>query len=198
MKKVALTGNIASGKTTTLKFIKQLGFPTISSDEIYHKLLKKDKILRQQLVARFGTSIINSDGSINTIFLRKLLQINPKEINFIEKLSHPKILKEIKFFLQKNAKQKKELVVVDIPLLFEKNLQSMFDYVITVYCSKSTQKKRLKQRNLDYDDIRFLFSRQLPVETKLKRSDYTIYNDKITFKQLKTEIKNICNKILNS
>ena len=97
MKKVALTGNIASGKTTTLKLIKRLGFSTISSDEIYHHLLKKDKILKQQLINHFGSAIINPNGEINTIFLRNLLQINPDEINFIEKLSHPKILKEIKF-----------------------------------------------------------------------------------------------------
>lgn len=197
MKKVALTGNIASGKTISLKIIKKLGFPTISSDEIYHHLLKTDKHLRQKLSDHFGTAIINSNGNINTIFLRKLLTINPDEINFIEKLSHPKILREIKIFLQKNLKQKKDLVVVDIPLLFEKKLQSMFDFVITIYCSKSTQKKRLRHREFDDDDIKFMFSRQLPVKIKLKQSDFTIRNDKISIKQLEQEIKKILKKILH-
>lgn len=193
MKKVALTGNVAAGKTTALNFIKKLGYPVLSSDEVYHQLLKKDAELRNKLSSHFGCSIINGKG-INTILLRKILQINPKEIEFVEQVSHPKIIKEIRLFLKKN--ENKQLVVVDVPLLFEKKLDSMFDFIITVYCSSMVQRKRLKMRHWNDDDMKFIFSNQLPVKTKIKKSDFVIKNDDISLSELKEKIKIIIEKIL--
>ncbi len=195
MIKIAITGNIAGGKTTALNIAKKLGYPTIDCDKIYHELLKKNKKLKNLLVKEFGNCIIDEQGKVNTILLRKLLNIQPKKLKLLENITHPLVLKEVWGLIKKYERQKKNIVFVDVPLLFEKNLQSKFDYVVTIYCSQRVQKKRIEDRGISLNDISFLLANQLPVEKKVKLSDYSIKNDNISQSQLKRKLTEIIDNI---
>jgi len=191
MKLVGITGSIATGKTTLLKIFSKLGYPTISADEVYHKLLKKNKKLQKKLINTFGYEIIDENKNISTKKISKVLTKSAKNLKLLEKITHPFVLKEVFNKVKYFKKMKYKICVVDIPLLFEKKLKDKFDYVITVYCSKKIQNERLKKRNIDQKLLRLLLSRQIDIKQKIKMSDFIIKNNNLKMSQLTKEVLKI-------
>ncbi len=194
MKLIGLTGHIATGKTTVLNIFKKLGYPTISCDDVYHYLLKTDNTLKNKLVANFGKEILEGD-EISTKKLASIATSSKKNLMLLEKITHPIILKYVFRQIKELKKSQPAIIVVDVPLLFEKKLHKKFDYVIAVACSKKTQTKRLKKRKVDKKVLKILLSRQLPLSKKIKLSDFTIHNNNLPKKQLEEEVKKIINTI---
>ncbi len=192
MKLIGLTGSIASGKTTVLKIFKSLGYPTISCDELYHKLLKTDSYLQQKLVKTFGKGILDKNR-ISTLKLAKIICDNRENLRKLEEITHPVILKKVFDEVRRFKNNKYKFCVIDIPLLFEKKLEKKFDYIITVYCSKTTQFERLKERNMDVNLLRVLFSRQKGIKEKIQNSDFVINNDNVSKKELRKQVERIIN-----
>lgn len=185
LKLIGLTGGIATGKTTVLKIFSKLGIFTISCDDVYHKLLREDKKLKERLIKVFGNSIVEK-GKISKKKLYKVLLASNKNLCVLEKITHPIILKEV-FNRIKRATNKK-ICVVDVPLLFERKLQNRFDSVVTVYCSKKTQLERLKKRKFNRKLVNVLIARQLDLKEKIRLSDFVIYNNDVSKKTLKQQI----------
>lgn len=196
MKLIGLTGHIATGKTTVLKIFKNLGYPTISCDEVYHKMLKTNKKLKKQLVNVFGENILYK-GEISRKKLANIINSFKDKLRILENITHPFILDEI-FKKIKQLKQKKyKFCIVDVPLLFEKKLQNKFDYIIVVYCSKKRQIERLKKRKVNNNLLKMFLSFQIPLKEKVKMADFVINNNYDTKQYLKKEVKKIL-KNLNS
>jgi len=192
MKLVALTGNIASGKTTVLKIFASLGYPTICCDDVYHNLLKTDKTLKNKIVKTFGKNILDKN-KISTKKLAEVLCNNKKNLYKLEKIVHPVILKKVFDEIKKLRNKGCKLCVVDVPLLFEKKLESKFDYVITVYCSKQNQIQRLKKRNINKNLLNLLFNRQKCIKEKIHKSDFVINNSDISKEELRKQVIKIIN-----
>ncbi len=195
MKLIGITGHIATGKTTVINIFQKLKYPTISCDEVYHNLLKSDKNLQKKLVSVFGKEILERN-KISTKKLAEIVSKSKKNLFLLEKITHPVILKHVFNEIKKLKKECPKLIVVDVPLLFEKKLQNKFDYIITVACSKKTQIERLKKRKIGTKVLKVLFSRQLPLRKKIKFSDFVINNDKISKKILKKKIKKLIQHLL--
>ncbi len=192
MKLVALTGNIASGKTTVLKIFASLGYPTICCDDVYHNLLKTDETLKNKIVKTFGKNILDKN-KISTKKLAEVLCDNKKNLYKLEKIVHPVILKKVFDKIKKLRNKGCKLCVVDVPLLFEKKLESKFDYVITVYCSKQNQIQRLKKRNINKNLLNLLFNRQKCVKEKIQKSDFVINNNDVSKEELRKQVIKIIN-----
>lgn len=191
---IAITGSIASGKTTVLGIFKKLGYPTISCDEIYHQLLSCDKILRNKLIKTFGEQILDETGNISTKKLSEIVCQSMKNLYLLEKISHPYILKEVFKQLKKFSSESK-LCVVDVPLLFEVKLDKKFDYIITVYCDKKTQMQRLKKRKVNKKLLKLLLRRQMPIKKKIYLSDFVIKNCNISKRELEKKVLQIISQI---
>jgi len=191
MKIIGLTGSIASGKTTLLKIFSKLGYPTISADEVYHTLLKRNKKLQKKLIDAFGYEIIDKNKNISTKKIAKALTKSEKNLELLEKITHPFILKEIFNKVKYFKKMKYKICVVDIPLLFEKKLQDKFDYIITVYCSKKIQNEHLKKRNVNKKLLKLLLARQMSIKQKIKMSNFVINNNNLKMSQLTKEVLKI-------
>jgi len=145
--KIALTGGIACGKSTVSQIFKKLGMPIIDLDVIAREVVIPDTKGLDELVSLFGKAILNSDKSLNREALRQQLFGNSDNQKLIEEILHPKILEKMQMDIQKLNTQ---LVVVEVPLLVEQNLSSLFDRAIVVDCSKQNQLKRLlKRKNMD-------------------------------------------------
>lgn len=145
--KIALTGGIACGKSTVSQIFKKLGMPVIDLDVIAREVVIPDTKGLDELVSLFGKAILNSDKSLNREALRQQLFGNSDNQKLIEEILHPKILEKMQMDIQKLNTQ---LVVVEVPLLVEQNLSSLFDRAIVVDCSKQNQLKRLlKRKNMD-------------------------------------------------
>ena len=183
MIKFGLTGSISSGKTTASKIISKKRGPLFSADKVVRKLYTKTqfrKIIAKKLKFKLSSKF-KKDIRLSVIKERKNLVK-------LEKLIHPIVRKEMIIFLNKN--RDKEFLFFEIPLLIENKLQNYFDKIIFV---KSSKKLRLKRYKLDGGDgklFKFLDSKQIKAEKKMKLCDHVVVNNKSLF-ILKKNLLNI-------
>lgn len=174
MIKVALTGNIASGKSSVKKIIETSGFEVLDTDEIGHALLTKNN---SELIEAFGIEkVFDDDGNFDRKKLGELVFNSPEKLKLLNSIIHPQIKKEIRKYFE----QKKDcsFVFVEIPLLFEAGMENLFDKIIIVYAEDAIRVKRLIDRNgytEDYAKKRMLS--QIPQEEKFALVDYIIDNN---------------------
>lgn len=190
MKIIGLTGGISTGKTTVLKIFSKLGIFTVSCDDVYHKLLKKDKILKEKLTKIFGKNIVEN-GRISRRRLYEVVLASTKNLYLLEKITHPIILKKV--FDKVKKLKKEEVCVIDVPLLFEKKLQNKFDFVVVVYCSRKTQLERIRKRKFNKKLLNLLISNQMDLKEKIKLADFIIYNEDVSKKVLRKQIIRLLN-----
>ncbi|MDD5688181.1 MAG: dephospho-CoA kinase [Elusimicrobia bacterium] len=172
---IGLTGGIASGKTLVLNYFKKLGIKTISCDDIAKKVYYYTDV-QVKIKKLFGT--LNRKEIANIIFS------NSRKRRQLEKIMHPKILKELNF--QSSIFNLQSSIVVDVPLLYEAKIQNMFDKIIVVYCKKSQQIERLSKRdNISKKESLRRVNSQIVLIEKAKMADYIIDNSKEMLKTKK-------------
>lgn len=172
MRKIALTGNIASGKSAVQNFLQELGFKVLDTDVVGHFLLKDNS----EVISTFADYDICENGEISRT---KLAQVVFNDKNLLEKLNsilHPLIKNEILKFFKENSDEEK--VFVAIPLLFEAKMENLFDEVVFVYANDKLRLQRLIQRNgFDEKYAQQRIDSQMPQEEKLKKVDIVINNE---------------------
>ena len=170
MIKIGLTGSVGMGKTTTAKVFEKLGCDVWDADETVHKLYSKGGKAVVEVAKLFPSSV--EDGSISRSRLKALLKNEPKNLKKLEEIVHPLILEDRQNF-QKHTTS--DVVVFDIPLLFETGADKEMDKTVCVFTSTKKQMERLKNRNKGYDDYyKQLISKQMPSNEKCDRADYVI------------------------
>lgn len=172
MIKVAITGNIASGKTVAEDFIKQF-YPVMDTDKIAHVLLEKNQDIIKKTFSEFD---ITENNKISRQKLAKIVFSDTTQKEKLEKILHPLIKNEIiRFFDEyKNSK----MVFVSVPLLFEANFENLFDKIIFIYANDSLRLERLiKRNNLTISEAQKRLNSQISQEEKLKKCDYIIKNE---------------------
>ncbi|MGM0508768.1 MAG: dephospho-CoA kinase [Fusobacteriota bacterium] len=195
---LGLTGGIATGKSTVTKMIDEnYDVKIIDVDMIAKNITQKYEII-QKIKNDFGDRIINKkNGNINRKKLRKIVFSDEKKLQNLNNITHPAILDEVRNKIKK-YKELKELIIVDMPLLFEVDFQSEVDKVLLVSCSKENQLKRLEKRDgISKKLAKNMIESQMSLEKKKKKSDYIINNNG-TFEELFFEIKLIMEKIKNN
>lgn len=172
---VGITGGIASGKSTALKFIKNKKIPTHDSDEVVNLLYKKPPkdFLLYLKKNNFSDSIKNN--KINKKIIKEKIIKKPPKLKKLEKFIHKIVAKERSLFLKNNKKKGKKIVVLDIPLLYEKKLDKICNKVIFIYCPIQKRKERaLKRKNMTPKMLNNLLKLQLPDSFKKKKAHFII------------------------
>ena len=170
MIKIGLTGSVGMGKTTTAKVFEKLGCDVWDADETVHKLYSKGGKAVVEVAKLFPSSV--EDGSISRSRLKALLKNEPKNLKELEEIVHPLILEDRQNFQKYTTS---DVVVFDIPLLFETGADKEMDKTVCVFTSTKKQMERLKNRNKGYDDYyRELMSKQMPSNEKCDLADYVI------------------------
>lgn len=141
---IALTGGIASGKTTVANFFAKLGVPIIDADVIAHQLTEKNKSAYHQIIAHFGNTILNHDDTINRKKLQELIFDNPSEKTWLENVLHPLIRAEIKKQLFSITDP---YCICVIPLLAETKKMGFVDRVLVIKTSEAMQLERAVNRD---------------------------------------------------
>ena len=173
MIKVAIVGNIASGKSEVEKILSIRGYKVADCDKIAHTLLENNI----QVINAFKNYDILESGKIAREKLGKLVFSHPELKKELENIIHPQVQDAIKKFFENNKTEK--ITFVAVPLLFEVGLENLFDKIIFVYANDKIRLKRLIERNNyseEYAKIRL--NSQLPQEEKISKSDFVIYNEK--------------------
>ncbi len=194
MLKVAIVGNIASGKSQVEKIISNLGYPVADTDKINNKLLTEDLFIKEEIKKNFGENICDEKGNISKSQLGKIIFDNKEAKNKLESILHPKIFEKINDFFreQKNS----ILAFVSIPLLFETKREKEFDKIIFISCDEETRLQRLmKRNNFTKDEALKRMSSQGNEKEKIKKSDFVIYNNS-DLNKLEEDVKTVINELI--
>ena len=184
--KIAITGNIASGKSQVENILRDLGYYVYDSDKIAHAVL-------DSITDFYGYDVF-TEGKIDRKKLGQLVFSNPDLRQKLEKLTHPKVKREILDLFEKHKDDK--FIFVSVPLLFEAGFDNIFDKIILVYVDKDIQLKRLMQRNnLSEYEAMLRISAQDEQAEKVKHADFVIENN-TSIDDLNEQIKKIVAKLL--
>jgi len=187
---VALTGGIASGKSTATIILSLFGFRFIDADKIAHQIIETQ---HQEIINIFGDGYI-IDGKVNRKALGKIIFSNREKKEELEALMHPLIYKEILRQSKQQDKHQKPYLI-DIPLFFEKGNYPIAESVV-VYTPKSKQIQRLMKRdNISKEEAIQKIESQMPIEDKRDNATYVI-NNSGNLKLLEKECEKVKESIL--
>jgi dephospho-CoA kinase len=179
MLKVAITGGAGSGKSVICAEFEKLGVRTISLDKIAREVVQPQTRCRLQIVDYFGKTILKADNSIDRRRLREFIIADPDARIILQKITHPAILQNMKKRMKAlETAFPEEIVVVEVPLLFECGLQDLFDATIVVSAPAHQRIDRLMRRDRVSDEsAEALVNMQDCTEPKEKRADFAIENN---------------------
>ncbi|MDA0708054.1 MAG: dephospho-CoA kinase [Proteobacteria bacterium] len=193
MKIIGLTGSIGMGKTETAKMFAEQHIPVFDSDEIVHKLLGSDGDAVESVAKEFQETKIKTH--IDRKKLGDIVFGNEKALNKLEKILHPLVAKMREDFVKQASEKGADMVVLDIPLLFEKDYDQECDYTVVVTAPYEVQKERVLSRK-DMTEGKFLhiLKQQIPDSEKRRRADFIIQTD-LGFDHAKNQVKEIIETI---
>ena len=191
MKKIAICGNIASGKTTVQKFLEEKGYKVLDTDDVSHKLLT---VKNKELFDTFKSYDVFENGEFSRYKVGQLIFSDSIARQKISSIMHPQIADEIKKFFEANKSEK--LVFVGIPLLFEAGMEYLFDKIIFVYAEDDIRLERLlKRNNYTLEHAKARMDSQTSQIAKLNKCDFIIKNNS-DIESLKFSIDNLLREIL--
>jgi dephospho-CoA kinase len=175
---VALTGNIASGKSEVARMLADLGATVIDSDELAREVVQPGSPGLTAIVKRWGTEMLQPDGTLDRAALRTIVFNYPAEREALNEIVHPEVRRR-RDELTAEAKARGDAVLVAvIPLLFETGLEREFDRVILVDAPDDVREARLLKRNsLGVDEARRMMAAQMPARIKRQKSHVVIENN---------------------
>lgn len=184
-KVIGLTGGIASGKSTVSELLSVFGFKVVDADKAAREAVKKGSKGLAQVREVFGDEAIDENGEMNRRYMGDLVFNHPEKRLELNAIIHPIVRDIMEEEKQEYLKQGYN-VIMDIPLLFENELENTVDEVWVVYTSESIQMDRLMQRNnLSLEDAKGRVYSQISIDKKSRMADHVIDNlgDKLELKQ---------------
>ncbi|WP_340022480.1 dephospho-CoA kinase [Paenibacillus sp. FSL K6-1096] len=175
---IGLTGGIASGKSTVSALFVREGAALVDADVIAREVMLPGHPVLAAAVQAFGDRILRPDGSLDRAALGDIVFRDPEALQTLNSLTHPAIRREIRERM--NALEQEDpqrLVIVDIPLLYESELDTLFEQVIVVYVPRRVQLARLMERSgMTLEQAEGRVAAQMDIELKRRRATYVIDN----------------------
>lgn len=169
---VAITGGIAAGKSEALAAFRRRGAETASSDDIVHSLYRNDEELKEQLRARWGGRVFTADGEVDRAAVGRIVFADRAELDWLEQQLHPRTGEVYRTWIAalRALDDPPDLVVVEVPLLYETGGERRFDKVVVITAPADLRESR---RGAFADRE----ARLVPEEEKLRRADFAFVND---------------------
>jgi len=196
MRRVALTGGIATGKSYVLQLFRAQGVPCLDADELSHGVTAAGTEATAAIAARFGQSVLDASGAVDRHKLGPLVFADTAARRDLEAIVHPAVYRAIAAGMRAfEMLESSPLAIVDVPLLYETGHASEFDRVIATMCSRELQLSRLRERGLTEAEANQRLAAQMSAEEKASRADFVIRTDG-TRDETRTQVDRIL-KLLN-
>jgi dephospho-CoA kinase len=171
MIRIGLTGSIGMGKSTSAKLFADSGIPVNDSDAVVHDLYTGAAV--PLVEAEFPGTV--KDGAVDRQELGRQLSQRPDGFETLERIVHPLVRQREAEFVERERARGSEMVLLDIPLLFETGAEDRVDIIVVVSCDPQIQRDRVLARpNMTEEKFNMILSRQTPDAEKRARADYVI------------------------
>jgi dephospho-CoA kinase len=186
--KVGLTGGIGAGKSTVADLFSQKGAAVIRSDELARQVIEPQTPGFQQVVDRFGKDFVNSDGYIDRAKLAQVVFQDDAALKDLENIVHPLVRNKTNQIIEQHTSE--TIIVNEIPLLLEKKMESLFDFLVIVISSEKNRLERLIKRGLTNEQAIARMAKQVTDEERKAAADFLIVNDG-NLDQLEADVQKI-------
>lgn len=178
VRRIGLTGGIATGKSHVRARFETLGVPAIDADTLAREAVAPGTPGLNEVVRRFGPEVRDSTGALDRKKLGAIVFADARARHALEGIIHPFVRDMTEHWFASLDPAQHSFAIADIPLLFEGQRERDFDKVIVVACDPDTQLRRLVLRDrISEQDARLRVAAQLPIEEKIARADYVIHTD---------------------
>jgi dephospho-CoA kinase len=175
---VGLTGNIASGKSTVSGMLASRGATIIDADALARDAVAVGSAGHRAIVERWGDDVLTPDGGLDRAALRQLVFQEPDELEALNAIVHPEVSRLREQLVNEARERGDDILVCDIPLLFERRLVDDFDRIVLVDAPRPLRLERLtRDRGLSHTEAMNMIAAQMPAELKRARADFVIVND---------------------
>jgi dephospho-CoA kinase len=190
---IGVTGNFGTGKSTVCKIIEEFGYPVIYSDSLAKELMVKNEELKKRIIENFGEEAYLEDGSLNRKWLaEKVFSNSPESERILARLNaivHPFVLDETEKIITRLIEEGNRMIFFESALIFEANIQDLFDYIILVDSKKEKIYERMETLGkFSKEDVDLRLQRQIPAKEKYNSVDFIIQNNG-SLEELKTNVK---------
>jgi len=183
---LGITGCIGTGKSAVANILSEMNVPIINADKIGHDVLENKEVV-EILEKQFGDII--EDGKVSRKKLSGIVFLDENKLRILNSILHP-IINDIIISEIQRLKKVNKVIGVEIPLLYECNLESIVDKVLVVYSELDIRLDRLEKRGISKEDAMRRIAFQIPIEEKIKRADYLINNNG-TLNDLKIKVADL-------
>ena len=192
---IGLTGQSGAGKTTVCRVFAENGFSVIDADRIAKQVMEKGTQCLEEVSECFGRDILCEDGSLNRQKLADIVFTDKTKLKQLNAISYPYITSEILKLINKYTDEKKKLVLLDAPTLFESRADDFCDLIISVTATEKVRAERVAKRDgITPEQIKERFSSQHTEKFFINHSDFIIKNNK-SAEMLEEKAKEVAEKI---
>ena len=193
---VGLTGNLASGKSEAAQVFKKLGAKIIDADALAKKLIQKGTPLYKAMLKIFGRGFLDKNKDFDRRKLAWHVFTHPRKLKKLNTLIHPGVILEVYKAIEKE-KDKKGLLVLDVPLLFESRMEKIVDTTVVVSSSQKALLARAAKKGVPAGLAKKILASQWPLPKKEKKADCVIENNG-TLAELKIQVKKVYDRIIQN
>jgi len=174
---IGLTGNIGSGKSTVARYLAAHGATIIDADVLARRVVERGTAGFERVVARWGAPVLSPDGHLDRAALRRIVFESPEELEQLNAIVHPEVERRRDDLIAEARERGDQIVVCDIPLLFERHLADRFDAIVLVDAPRPIRLERLvRDRGLPETEAMAMIAAQMPAALKRARADIVIDN----------------------
>lgn len=189
--RIAVTGNIGSGKTAFTKFLADEGYPVIPADDLSKDILMNDPEVRNEIVREFGAQSYQGN-KINNKYLAEEVFSNKNKLKKINSILHPRVRTKIELLTEEYFRNS-NVVFVEAALIFESKIDKIYDYIVLITADKEIRMKRsLKSKKLSEVEFNKRENNQLPEDIKKQKADF-IFTNVGSLKELEEKAKLLVN-----
>ena len=188
---IGLTGGIDSGKNTVSKYLAEKEFKVYDADKIAKDISEK-KSVQEEIISTFGNKILNENGNVDRKKLKEIVFENKDKLKKLNDIIHPKV---INFYKELKEKNTDEVIIFDVPLLFESGIDKFCNKILVIISDYEVQLNRIVERDkIDRELAEKIIKSQLSNEERIKKADVVIENNS-SLEDLFKKVERFCETI---